>query len=213
MIISETLETEGYEVITADDGLGGLKAFQTSDIDLIIADIMMPNMDGVEMTRAIRAQAPHIPLIFLTAKSELSDLVEGFEAGGDDYLKKPFKMTELLLRIKALLRRAEYVRASSPAVYRIGEYTFNHTAMTLSRESEVRQLSHFEAELLCTLCLNEGRNVTYAELMENLWSRDDACNRNSLHGFIHKLRNYLSQDEKVSLMNCRSIGYRLTINR
>lgn len=105
MIVSETLQRDGFHVLMAGDGEDGLRTFTRYGADLIIADVMMPRMDGFEMGRKIRQISQNVPLLFLTAKSEIDDIVEGFELGANDYLKKPFKMLELIVRIKALLRR------------------------------------------------------------------------------------------------------------
>lgn len=211
MIISETLGEEGLEVDVASDGGEGLRKFQNGEYSLVVADVMMPGMDGFEMTRRLRDRDPDIPLIFLTAKSDISDIVKGFEAGANDYLTKPFKMLELIVRIKALLRRYRPGQKDvADKVYRVGGYEFNYSMQILSRGDEKQPLTHFESELLHVLILGKGSTVRYSELMEELWDRDDTYNRNSLHGFIHKLRGYLSDDPDIQIVNNRGVGYKLT---
>ena len=129
MIISETLQRDGFDVLTADNGEDGLKQFTRHGADLIIADVMMPRMDGFEMGRKIRQINRNVPLLFLTAKSEIDDIVEGFELGGNDYLKKPFKMLELIVRIKALLRRNVHDEDNR---FEIGKYTLDLSMQMLS---------------------------------------------------------------------------------
>ena len=209
MIVSETLQRDGFEVMTAGDGEDGLRKFTRHGADLIIADVMMPRMDGFEMGRRIRQLDRNVPLLFLTAKSEIDDIVEGFELGGNDYLKKPFKMLELIVRIKALLRRN--VREEDN-LFEIGAYTLDLSTQVLShKDNGGIELSLIEAKLLRELIVNVGHTVDASTMMLLIWQRDDPYSRNSLHGFIHKLRNYLRHDQSISLINQRGIGYMLTV--
>lgn len=211
MIISETLQRDGFEVVTAGNGEDGFQKFAKHGADLIVADVMMPRMDGFEMGRKIRQISRGVPLLFLTAKSEIEDIVEGFELGGNDYLKKPFKMLELIVRIKALLRRN--LREEEHR-HKIGKYVLDMTAQTLSYlDKETVQLSLIEAKLLQELVSNQGHTVDASALMILIWQRDDPYSRNSLHGFIHKLRNYLRHDASLLLINQRGIGYMLTVKQ
>lgn len=211
MIVSETLQRDGFEVMNAVDGEDGLKKFARHGADLIIADVMMPRMDGFEMGRHIRQINRNVPLLFLTAKSEIDDIVEGFELGGNDYLKKPFKMLELIVRIKALLRRN--VRDEDNR-FEIGDYTLDLSTQVLSHKDNGNiELSLIEAKLLKELIVNVGHTVDASTIMQLIWQRDDPYSRNSLHGFIHKLRHYLRYDPSISLINQRGIGYMLTAKR
>ena len=209
MIISETLQRDGFDVLTADNGEDGLKQFARHGADLIIADVMMPRMDGFGMGRKIRQINRNVPLLFLTAKSEIDDIVEGFELGGNDYLKKPFKMLELIVRIKALLRRNVHDEDNR---FEIGKYTLDLSMQMLSHPDKgIVGLSLIEAKLLKELIVNVGCTVESATIMQLIWQRDDPYSRNSLHGFIHKLRHYLRHDQSISLINQRGIGYMLTV--
>ena len=211
MIISETLQRDGFEVMTAGNGEDGFQKFAKHGADLIVADVMMPRMDGFEMGRKIRQISRGVPLLFLTAKSEIEDIVEGFELGGNDYLKKPFKMLELIVRIKALLRRN---LPEEEHRHKIGKYVLDMTAQTLSYlDKETVELSLIEAKLLQELVSNQGRTVDASALMILIWQRDDPYSRNSLHGFIHKLRNYLRHDASLLLINQRGIGYMLAVKQ
>ncbi len=211
MIISETLQRDGFEVVTAGNGEDGFQKFAKHGADLIVADVMMPRMDGFEMGRKIRQISRGVPLLFLTAKSEIEDIVEGFELGGNDYLKKPFKMLELIVRIKALLCRN--LREEEHR-HKIGKYVLDMTAQTLSYlDKETVQLSLIEAKLLQELVSNQGHTVDASALMILIWQRDDPYSRNSLHGFIHKLRHYLRHDASLLLINQRGIGYMLTVKQ
>lgn len=209
MIVSETLQRDGFVVMTAGDGEDGLKKFTRHGADLIIADVMMPRMDGFEMGRHIRQINRNVPLLFLTAKSEIDDIVEGFELGGNDYLKKPFKMLELIVRIKALLRRNV---KDEDNIFEIGDYTLDLSTQILShKDNGGIELSLIEAKLLKELIVNVGYTVEASTIMQLIWQRDDPYSRNSLHGFIHKLRHYLRHDQSISLINQRGIGYMLTV--
>ena len=211
MIVSETLQRDGFEVMTAGDGEDGLRKFTRHGADLIIADVMMPRMDGFEMGRRIRQINRNVPLLFLTAKSEIDDIVEGFELGGNDYLKKPFKMLELIVRIKALLRK-NVIKEDNQ--FEIGDYTLDLSTQILShKDTGGIELSLIEAKLLKELIVNVGHTVNASTMMQLVWQRDDPYSRNSLHGFIHKLRNYLRYDPSISLINQRGIGYMLTAKR
>lgn len=212
MIISETLQREGFCVVCATNGEEGLLEFTRRGADIIVADVMMPRMNGFEMGRKIRQLDKHVPLLFLTAKSEIDDIVTGFELGANDYLKKPFKMLELIVRIKALPRmniRDEECR------FAIGRYTLDMQAQTLvfADSGENIELSHIEATLLKELAVNIGSTVEASALMRLIWQRDDPYSRNSLHGFVHKLRHYLRHDASIALVNQRGIGYMLTVRQ
>ncbi len=211
LIVADTLRGQGYKVITAADGVAGLDRFRSEGADVVVADVMMPKMDGFSMAKEIRKLSPTVPLLFLTAKSTIDDVEEGFEIGANDYLKKPFELRELIVRIKALLRRHNTNR-DADIKYFIGSYIFNITTQTLSLKGQNRELSHFEAKILERLVINIGKTVDASELMIALWQRDEPSNRNSLHGYIHKLRQALRHDPSISIINQRGFGYMLTIN-
>ncbi len=234
LIVADTLRSQGYEVITASDGIDGLCKFKTFGADIIIADVMMPRMDGFAMAREIRRLSPTLPLLFLTAKSTIEDVEKGFEIGANDYIRKPFELRELIVRIKALLRRYgnnnRYGNSrSEDNKFAIGAYTFNVATQTLifgSKEEKLSSndkentlsvdgkewvLSHFEAKILEYLAANIGKTVNASELMIAVWQRDDLSNRNSLHGYIHKLRRVLRHDPSIAIINQRGFGYMLTL--
>lgn len=210
LIVADTLRGQGYEVITAADGIEGLEKFKTEAADIVVADVMMPKMDGFSMAKEIRKLSPTVPLLFLTAKSTIDDVEEGFEIGANDYLKKPFELRELIVRIKALLRRYDTDRGED-IKFSLGSYIFNVSTQTLSLDGQSVELSHFEAKVLERLATNIGKTVDASELMIAVWQRDEPSNRNSLHGYIHKLRRALRKDPSISIINQRGFGYMLTI--
>lgn len=207
MIVADMLSREGFEVVRAADGEQGIRLFHTAEPNAVIADVMMPKMGGFEMVRRIRTITEDVPVIFLTAKSSIDDIVEGFESGANDYLKKPFRMEELLVRLKALIRR----NAHKECTRRIGRYTLNPATQILEVANKKRELTHIETVLLSQLSSNINQTVEAGDMMMAIWDNDDPYNLNRLHGFIHKLRKYLSEDPSVSIINIRGIGYKLKV--
>lgn len=214
-IISENLSDEGFDVVTAKNGTDGLEAFVKHSPRLVISDIMMPRMDGFDLAKHIRSINPKIPLIFLTALSSIKDIEKGFDTGADDYIRKPFKMRELILRINALLKRSypdnTVVENTEARYLTIGEFIFDSIGNTLTINNRTIELSRIESLILAFLKANEGMTVQSSDLMVLVWKHDNYYNRNSLHGYIHKLRRYLRADPAVSIVNLRGIGYRLVI--
>lgn len=210
LIVSDTLREQGYEVVTAADGVAGLEFFKSEGADIVVADAMMPKMDGFSMAKEIRKSSPTVPLLFLTAKSTIDDVEEGFAIGANDYLKKPFELRELIVRIKALLRRYDTNRAED-SKFHIGRYIFNTATQTLSLEGQSVELSHFEAKILELLATDIGKTIDASALMIAVWQRDEPSNRNSLHGYIHKLRRALRKDPSISIINQRGFGYMLVV--
>ncbi len=212
LIVADTLRGQGYDVVTAANGVDGLNKFRSGNVDIVVADVMMPKMDGFTMARKIRKISPSVPLLFLTAKSTIDDVEQGFEIGASDYLKKPFELRELIVRIKAILRRYGTDR-NEDIRFEIGRYTFNITTQTLSLDDKDMVLSHFEAKILEHLATNIGKTVDSSELMTAIWQRDDPSSRNSLHGYIHKLRRALRHDPAITIINQRGFGYMLAIRQ
>lgn len=210
MIVADTLFARGYEVFVASDGVEGLDKFRTHIPDMVIADVMMPRLDGFGMARKIRDMSPDVPFLFLTAKSGIDDVERGFEVGANDYLKKPFELRELIVRIKALLHRRT-LRNRTDSVLKIGGSAFDPSTQQLMIGGRKRVLTNLEARVLEKLAANTGKTVDASELMIAVWGRDDISNRNSLHSYIHKLRNLLGEDSGVTIINQRGFGYMLTI--
>ena len=212
MIIKDTLEGQGFRIRLAKDGEEGLQSFFREKPDVLVADVMMPRMDGFEMVRRLRKTDSRTPVLFLTARSAINDVVEGFELGANDYLKKPFGMQELIVRIKALLGRACPSMSDKPAAphtFEIGHYLFNCQTQTLTHTGLTQQLSYRESEILRRLCLNRNQVTDMRQLLLDLWGDDTFFNQRSLHVFITKLRHKLSKDGRIRIVNVRGIGYKL----
>ena len=200
MIIKDTLEEQGFLISIAFNGEEGLRTFYTQKPDVVVADVMMPRMDGFEMVRRIRQTDRTTPVLFLTARSGINDVVEGFELGANDYLKKPFSMQELIIRIKALLHKA-FVNKEQTNLFEIGNYLFNAVSQQLSYAGTSQELSHRESEILRRLCEHRNEVVNTQSILLELWGDDSFFNSRSLHVFITKLRHKLSKDERIRIVN------------
>ncbi len=215
MIIQDTLVGQGFHVTIASDGEEALRLFAAHKPDVLVADVMMPRLDGYELVRRIRKRDRLTPVIFLTARSAVGDVVHGFEMGANDYLKKPFGMQELIIRIKALLGRACTVSSAPEQAVRftIGQYLFDSVIQRLTHvpTGTRTELSYRESEILRHLCLHPSEVVTSQSLLLGLWGDDSFFNNKSLHVFITKLRHRLAQDQRLRIVNVRGIGYKLII--
>ena len=209
LIVCDTLRQQGYDVTASFDGAEGLAKYKAEGADLIVADVMMPRLDGFSMAKEIRRMSASVPIIFLTAKSTIDDVEEGFDIGANDYLKKPFELRELLIRIKSLLRNT----SAESRIFSIGRYTFDAVNQILVFDGKETALSNFETRILQKLVSNMGRTVDASDLMLAIWQRDEPCNRNSLHGYIHKLRKTLRHDPAISIINQRGFGYMLAVRK
>lgn len=212
-IVSETLRSKGFTVETAYDGIEGLERFFEVHPDVLIADVMMPRLDGFEMVRRIRKTDDRTPVLFLTAKSTPDDVVTGFELGANDYLKKPFAIQELIVRIKALMGKAYMTERQEmeQSEYLIGDYRFLPVTQALEYipDGTTNSLSHRETEILRYLCRAEGAIVPMQNLLLDLWGDDDFFNARSLQVFITRLRRSLSKDPRIRIVNVRGSGYKL----
>lgn len=205
-IVEDALVREGFEVVAAANGETGLRQFEEECPDIIVADVMMPKLDGFSMVRLIRLKSPHVPVLFLTARTALDDVVHGFEIGANDYIRKPFQIAELVVRIKALLRRN--VARQENSVIAMAGCRVDFAAQRLSVNGRERELSHTEAVILDELFRHVNEVVEARTLMYRIWQNDDYNNLNRLHGFIYKLRRYLSSST-LDILNVRGIGYKL----
>ena len=207
-IIKESLETRNFNVLLCENGDIAFKTYQTEKPELLVLDVMMPKKDGFTLAKEIREIDDAIPIIFLTAKSQTQDVVEGFTIGGNDYLKKPFSMEELIVRINNLLQRTSEQKHSE--IITIGHYTFNFPKQTLQFKIEKKiQLTHREAHLLFHLIKNKNKVLNRSLILNKLWGSDDFFNARSMDVFITKLRKRLKQDSNIEIINVRGFGYKL----
>ena len=209
-IIQDALIREGFEVVCASNGEAGLKLFMESNPDIVLADVMMPKVDGFSMVKQLRLVAPSIPVLFLTARTALEDVVKGFEIGANDYLRKPFQILELVVRIKALLKRnLQGIQEDTNTT--LCDCALDFALQRLSVKSETMELTHTEAVIMDELFRHPNEVVEAKTLMYRIWQNDDYNNLNRLHGFIYKLRKYLSKSTQLELLNVRGIGYKLAM--
>lgn len=212
-IIKESLESRQYEVHHFLSGQEGLQHFFQHKPSLVILDVMLPDADGFEIARQIRQTNKEVAILFLTAKSLPQHVVEGFESGGNDYLKKPFSLEELVVRIKVLLSRDRLLTDESEAadVLELGQYTFHSQRQVLQYQSETKKLSSREAELLKLLYFSRNRVIERKTILLKLWNDDHVFNSRSLDVYITKLRKYLARDPHVQIINYRGTGYKLVL--
>ena len=207
-ILSDTLSDRNFDVRLAYDGIHALEAIKKEPFDVIVSDVMMPNLDGYSLAKKLRNEGCNTPILFLTALSATEDVVKGFETGGNDFLKKPFAIDELIVRVKALAGRAEVMDAQETS-YVIGEYEFNPSSKELTIRGEQTTLAAREAAVLVRLCRRRGHVVEASELLKELWGDDNYFNLRSLNVYITRLRNHLKADPTVEIESVRGVGYML----
>jgi DNA-binding response OmpR family regulator len=216
LLLQDYLELKGkFDVVLCKDGDEGLRAFTKQTYDLLILDVMMPKKDGFTLGKEIRKMNANVPIIFATAKAMIEDKTLAFNLGGDDYITKPFRIEELLLRINALLKRADAADKKtddSLSQFKLGSYTFDYTAQLITRDDALQKLSTKEAELLRLLCLKKNEVLTREEALLNIWHDDNYFNGRSMDVFLSKIRKYLKDDPSVEIINVHGRGYKLLIN-
>lgn len=207
-ILSDTLSDRNFNVHLAYDGIQALDMVRKETFDVIVSDIMMPNLDGYSLAKKLRNEGYNTPILFLTARSATEDVVKGFETGGNDYLKKPFAIDELIIRIKALAGKLQ-TQETAETVYKIGRYEFAPATKTLRIEQCETILPAREAEVLLRLCRDAGKTVNTSALLKELWGDDNYFNLRSLNVYITRLRNHFKADPSIEIESVRGIGYRL----
>lgn len=208
-IVHETLQKQGFEVVLITDGAKVMQSFNLFTPDICVLDIMLPNVDGYTLCSEIRKRHPNLPVIFLTAKTETADLVKGFESGGTDYIRKPFSMEELIVRIKNLLNLIGGINVqkdiSSEKV--IGRYKYLPFRYELVTPTKVIKLSQREQEVLDLLTTNINHTVERKFLLKTVWGDDSFFNSRTLDVYIRKLREYFSEDSSIELITLKGKGY------
>lgn len=215
-IVKESLESRGFEVRMETDGLAALPAYREFRPQLCLLDVMLPKKDGFAIGQDIRALEPNIPIIFLTAKSQTEDVLKGFRSGGNDYIRKPFSLEELIARIHNLLQlaqgQARPPRAGASAgEISIGRYTFNLIRYELRLDGNVQKLSHREAELLRILAEHPNQTVQRRDILQRIWGDDSFFNSRNLDVYIKKLRGYLRDDHTVEIITLKGVGYHFSV--
>ena len=211
VLLKEYLMAKGLRVELQPDGEAGLRAFTKDKFDICVLDVMMPKKDGVTLAKDIRNLNSDVPIIFLTAKSMKEDILEGFKAGADDYLSKPFSMEELLYRMEAIMRRVRGKKNKDATVYKLGQFTFDTKKQTLSLNGEDVKLTTKENELLSLLAANANSILERNYALKTIWIDDNYFNARSMDVYITKLRKHLRPDPTVGIINIHGKGYKLIV--
>ena len=206
------LELEGYEVTGAGDGAEALKKINQEYFDLIILDVMLPEIDGIDVTENIRLQNNDVPILMVSAKSSTADKVLGLKKGADDYITKPFSIEELQLKIEIFLKRSKvYKSEKTESIFNIGLYNFDFNNLSLVSPQKSRTLTQKEADVLRYFIINKNTVIKRSAILENIWGEDDYFLGRSLDVFISRLRKYLSEDTSITLENIHGVGFRLKV--
>ncbi|MFN0173614.1 MAG: response regulator transcription factor [Saprospiraceae bacterium] len=212
-IVQESLESRQFEVRWVTDGAEVLAAFEQFRPDVCVLDVMLPHRDGFSLGKEIRALDPQMPIIFLTAKSQTDDVLQGFDSGGNDYLRKPFSQEELIVRIKNLIN---LTKGTPPAPVanadgiRLGRFLFHPERQQLHLEGQTpRQLSHRETQLLEMLSSKLNTIVERREVLKQVWGHDSIFNSRNLDVYVTRLREYLKEDPGVQILTLKGVGYRV----
>lgn len=211
-IVKETLELRGFEVVMESDGADVMKAFETQQPDICILDVMLPNRSGFELAEDIRKLNDDVPIIFLTAKTQTEDVVQGFKIGANDYIRKPFSIEELIARIENALRiRKEDAVIINADTISIGKYQFHLNKQVLQFGKDERKLSYRESELLKYLYQKRDQVIDRRDLLNHIWGNDSFFNSRNLDVYITKIRGYLKEDPSLEIITIKGVGYRFVL--
>ena len=205
-IVRESLESRNYEVHLIEDGRFALNAFEQFRPNICVLDIMLPYKDGYEIAREIRRIDENVPIIFLTAKTQTSDLIQGFESGGNDYIRKPFSVEELIVRIENLLTLLGE-KSKDRDIIRIGQFDFYPKKQELHRDTTIRKLSHRETQLISLLHQHKDQTLDRKKILQQIWGDDSYYNSRNLDVYITKIRSYFKVDSNVKIITLKGVGY------
>lgn len=209
-LLSEYLAIKGYPTLLSRDGEEGWNNFQNNEFDFCIFDVMLPKLDGFSLAERVRQNNKHIPILFLTARAMKEDTIHGLKIGADDYMTKPFRMEELLLRMQAILRRTNKVDDDIETdIFKIGKYQFDYIQHKLSIGESEQKLTSKEAELLKMLCESKNQTLDRSFTLKKIWKNDSYFNARSMDVYITKLRKFLKDDDKIQIINVHGQGFKL----
>jgi DNA-binding response OmpR family regulator len=211
LVVSDHLKSLDYEVICAEDGAAGLVKFNEGIFDLCILDVMLPLLDGFSLAKDIRKVNTEVPILFLTAKSMTEDKITGFEAGGDDYLTKPFSIQEFQLRVKSLLKRVQVAKKEEEKVYTMGLYSYDKENQVLTISGKEKTLTKKEAQILRLLYKYKNQVISREIILKGVWGQDDYFVGRSLDVFITKLRKYFADDPRIVISNLHGVGFKFEL--
>ena len=212
-LVKETLDTRGFQITVAENGVEGWSFFNSLKPDICVVDVMMPRKDGFSLVADIRKVDQLVPIIFLTAKTQTADVIKGFEVGADDYMKKPFSVEELIVRLRSLYRRRELTASATSknasAIMTIGTFEFNYQSQSLMRNDSITILSQRETELMKMLADHKNNLLDRKSALLKIWGDDSPFNARSMDVYITRLRKYFVDDASVQILNIRGYGYKL----
>ncbi|HNW50397.1 MAG TPA: response regulator transcription factor [Prolixibacteraceae bacterium] len=211
-VMKSYLELNDYQVTWIDDGKYAVERFKNGTFDLAILDVMLPNVDGFTIGKEIKAIAPALPMIYLTAKTLKEDILKGYGIGADDYVTKPFDSEVLLCKLKAIMSRNQPEETKTHReIYQLGEFKFNYRFRTIERNEVKVTLSPKEAGLLRLLCLRKNELLPREEALQKLWGDDDYFTARSMDVYVTKLRKFLKDDPSIEIRNIHGSGFMLEI--
>lgn len=212
-IVKETLETRGYEVTLVSDGEKVISTYKKCSPNICVLDIMLPNKSGYTIAQELKQENNTLPIIFVSAKVQTEDVVKGFYVGGDDYMRKPFSMEELIVRIERLTKTKQPNEPALDEMVLIASYNFyTKKQLLLHNKAAERKLSHRETELLKQLYLQKDHIIDRRELLQTVWGDDSYFNSRNLDVYITKLRSYFKDDSKIEILTIKGIGYKFLID-
>ncbi len=210
-IVRDTLQMQGYDVRLVSDGAAVIKTAQEYQADICLLDIMLPHIDGYSLAKQLKQQLPHLPILFLTAKNQSADVVKGFRSGGADYMRKPFSMEELIVRIENLLKLHSIEGRKSKETIKIGDYIFSPQKLSLTIGQQERKLTYRESEIIQAFQNKQNQIIHKKQLLLDIWGDDTLSNTRSLDVYIAKLRDYFSDDPTISILTLRGVGYQFNV--
>ena len=210
-LLCEYLIAKGYDAVLCPDGEVGYREFTNEKFDICILDVMMPKKDGFTLAQDIRQINSQVPIVFLTAKVQKEDVLEGFDKGADDYITKPFSMEELVKRVEAIMRRVRGKKNRESSMYKIGRFTFDTQKQLLVIGDKQTKLTTKENELLALLCSHANEILKRNDALRTIWIDDNYFNARSMDVYISKLRKHLKDDDQIEIINIHGQGYKLIV--
>ena len=210
-LLCEYLIAKGYDAVLCPDGEAGFREFTKDKFDICILDVMMPKKDGFTLAQDIRQINSQVPVVFLTAKAQKEDVLEGFDIGADDYMTKPFSMEELVKRVEAILRRVKGKKNKENTMYNIGRFTFDTQKQLLIIGDKQTKLTTKENELLALLCSHANEILKRDDALRAIWIDNNYFNARSMDVYITKLRKHLKDDDQIEIINIHGQGYKLIV--
>lgn len=215
-IVKESLESRDFEVKMLSDGLNVLSIVEDFRPDICVLDVMLPKKDGFTLGKEIRERQAELPIIFLTAKNQLQDVIKGFNSGGNDYIKKPFSMEELIVRIQNILKLSNTTNGPSTKNGRdhsvvLGAYTFLPHKFELHFGEQVKKLSNRETQLLKIFASHQNQAIDRKEILLTVWGDDSIFNSRNMDVYIKKIRAHLAQDNNLEIVTLKGYGYHFVV--